>query len=51
MPIEFFHAIGSLQKNDDIVTEFDKGSGVVLLNKSNYVDKMNLMLKWIYDVV
>ena len=39
---ECFSAINSLQKNDDIiVTKPDKGSGVVLLNKSDYVDKMN----------
>ena len=40
-----FRAINSLRKNDDIiVTKPDKGSDVVLLNKSNYVDKMNKIL-------
>ena len=35
-----FRAINRLRKNDDIIiTEPDKGSGNVLLNKSNYVDK------------
>ena len=42
---ECFHAINRLRKNDDIiVTKPDKGSGVVLLNKSDYVDKMNKIL-------
>ena len=40
-----FRAINSLRKNDDIiVTKLDKGSGVVLLNKGDYVDKMNKIL-------
>ena len=39
---ECFCAINSLRKNDDIViTKPDKSSGVVLLNKSDYVDKLN----------
>ena len=38
---ECFRAINRLRKNDDIiVTKPDKGSGVVLLNKSDYVDKI-----------
>ena len=42
---ECFHAINRLRKNDDIIiTKPDKGSGVVLLNKSDYVDKMNKIL-------
>ena len=42
---ECFRAINRLRKNDDIiVTKPDKGSGVVLLNKSDYVDKMNKIL-------
>ena len=42
---ECFRAINSLRKNNDIiVTKPDKGSGVVLLNKSDYVDKMNKIL-------
>ena len=42
---EYFRAINRLQKNDDIIiTKPDKGSGVVLLNKSDYVDKMNEVL-------
>ena len=41
---ECFGAINSLRKNDIIVTKPDKGSGVVLLNKSDYVDKMNKIL-------
>ena len=45
MHIECFRAINRLRKNDDIIiTELDKGSGVVLLNKSDYVDKMNEIL-------
>ena len=40
-----FRAINSLRKNDDIIiTKPDKGSSVVLLNKSDYVDKMNKIL-------
>ena len=42
---ECFRAINLLQKNDDIiVTKPDKGSGIALLNKSNYVDKINKIL-------
>ena len=42
---ECFRAINRLRKNDDIiVTTPEKGSGVVLLNKSDYVDKMNKIL-------
>ena len=42
---ECFRAINQLQKNDDIiVTKLDKGSGIVLLNKSDHVDKMNKIL-------
>ena len=42
---EGFRAINSLRKNDDIIiTKPDKCSGVVLLNKSCYVDKMNEIL-------
>ena len=38
-------AINSLRKNDDIIiTKPAKSSGVVLLNKSDYVDKMNKIL-------
>ena len=41
-----FCAINSLPKNDDIiVTKPDKGSGIVLLSKSDYVDKINEILK------
>ena len=39
---ECFRAINRSRKNDDIIiTKPDKGSGVVLLNKRDYVDKMN----------
>ena len=42
---ECFRAINSLGKNDDIIiTKPDKGSGVVLLTKSDYVDKLNKIL-------
>ena len=42
---ECFRAINRLQKNDDIIiTKPHKGSGVVLLNKSDYVDKINEIL-------
>ena len=45
MQKECFRAINSLRKNDDIInTKPDKGSGVVLLKKSDYVDKMNKTL-------
>ena len=40
-----FRAINRLRKNNDIIiTKPDEGSGVVLLNKSVYVDKMNEIL-------
>ena len=42
---ECSRAINRLRKNDDIiVTKPDKDSGVVLLNTSDYVDKMNKIL-------
>ena len=42
---ECFRAINSLRKNDNIIiSKPDKGFGVVLLNKSDYVDKMNKIL-------
>ena len=42
---EYFCAINRLRKNDGIIiTKPDKGSDVVLLNKSDYVDKMSQML-------
>ena len=42
---ECFRVINSLRKNDDIIiTKPDKDSGVGLLNKSGYVDKMNKIL-------
>ena len=42
---EYFRAISRLRKNDDIIiTKPDKGFGIVLLSKSNYVDKMNEIL-------
>ena len=42
---EYFRAINKLRKNDDIIiTKLDKGSGVVLLNKSDYIDKINEIL-------
>ena len=40
-----FRAINRLRKNDDmIITKPDKGSGIVFLNKSDYVDKMSKIL-------
>ena len=40
-----FRAINSLRKNDDIVvSKPDKGSGVILLNKSDYVNRMSKIL-------
>ena len=41
MDKECFHAINSLQKNDIIITKPDEGSGVVFLNKSDCVDKID----------
>ena len=42
---ECFRAINSLQKiNDIIITKPEKGSSVIFLNKSDYVDKMNKIL-------
>ena len=42
---ECFDAIKSLRSNDKIIiTKPDKGSGVVILNKSDYITKMNLIL-------
>ena len=41
---ECFCAINRLRKNDDIiVNKPDRGSDIVFLNKSDYVDKMNKM--------
>ena len=42
---ECFDAIKSLRSNDKIIiTKPDKGSGVVILNKSDYISKMNSIL-------
>ena len=42
---ECFRAINRLRSNDDIIiTKPDKDSGVILLNKSDSVDKMNEIL-------
>ena len=42
---ECFDAIKSLRSNDKIIiTKSDKGSGVVILNKSDYITKMKLIL-------
>ena len=42
---ECIDAIKSLRSNDKIIiTKPDKGSGVVILNKSDYITKMNLIL-------
>ena len=46
---ECFRAINRLRKNDNIIiTKPDKGFGDVLLNKSDYVDKMNEIFD-VYD--
>ena len=42
---ECFNVINNFQKNDNIIiTKPDKGSGIFLLNKSNYVNKMEKIL-------
>ena len=42
---ECFEAIKSLRLNSDImITKPDKGSGVVILNKTDYLTKMNSIL-------
>ena len=42
---ECFDAIKSIRSNDKItITKPDIGSGVVILNKSDYITKMNLIL-------
>ena len=45
MQKEWFSAINKLQRNDSIIiTEPDEGSDVVILNKSDYTNKMNNIL-------
>ena len=42
---EHFQAIKSLRSNEQIlITKPDKGSGVVILNKSDYIKKMSSIL-------
>ena len=42
---EHFQALKSLQVNNDIfITKPDKGSGVVVLNKKDYIKKMEAIL-------
>ena len=42
---ECFRAINSLRKNDDIIiTKPDKDSDLLLLNKSDYLNKINKIL-------
>ena len=43
---EHFHAIKSLRSNEQIlITKPDKGSGVVILNRSDYIQKMGNILE------
>ena len=43
--IDLIHLIKSLRSNDEIIiTKPDKGQGVVILNKSDYITNMNLIL-------
>ena len=43
---ELFQAIKSLRCNEQIlITKPDKGSGVVILNKSDYIKKMGSILE------
>ena len=45
MQKEWFSVINKLRRNDSItISKPDKGSGVVILNKSNYANKMNSIL-------
>ena len=45
MQKEWFSALTKLQKNESItITKPDKDSGVVILNKSDYTNKMNNIL-------
>ena len=45
MQKEWLSAINKLRRNDSItITKPDKGSGVVILHKSNYTNKMNNIL-------
>ena len=45
MQKQWFSAINKLQRNDSIIiTKPDKSSGVVILNKSDYTNKMNNIL-------
>ena len=42
---ECFQALNSLHSNENIViTKPDKGSGVVILNKNDFIDKMQVIL-------
>ena len=46
MQKEWFFAITKLRRNDSItITKPDKGAGVVILNKSVYINKMNNILR------
>ena len=43
---EHFHAIKSLRSNEQIlITKPDKGSGVVVLNRNDYIQKMGNILE------
>ena len=45
MQREWFFVINKLRRNDSIIiTKLDKGSGIVILNKSDYTNKMNNIL-------
>ena len=45
MKKEYFQAIKALRSNDEIlITKYDKGSGVVLMNKTDYISKMESIL-------
>ena len=45
IPRRYIHALTELRENSGIIiTTADKGGGVVVMNKSDYVDKMNTLL-------
>ena len=42
---EHFRVVNELWKNSDIlITKPDKGTGVVIMNKSDYIEKMSTIL-------
>lgn len=42
---KFYHTIKNLRDNDIIISKADKGNNIVIMDKSDYIHRMNLMIE------